>query len=275
MGALGRFVRLFLGKTLAPFASAHAVNANEHKGYAEQLALVETYGVLHGKFPWLLHLFQELYRKTEHEYGGEAIAKVEAGAYALRTLEIDEHADDKQHQVGYGLVQLGRIARHGFVQLHKYKAHVGACVLAHNFGVHKIAQAYETGADGGGYGYVVEHTHKVYLGAAHIQPQGYHEAQCTTMRGKAGIAGKLPAAVGHLVHGQQHFERVAQEVAWLVKQAMAQTGTGQYAYEAVKKEGVELFGGYALALVELVHYNIGQRQTYAPAQRVPAHLDGT
>ena len=95
------------------------------------------------------------------------------------------------------------------------------------------------------------------------------------MRGKAGITGKLPAAVGHLVHGQQHFERVAQKVAWLVKQAMAQAGTGQYAYEAVKKEGVELFLRYALALVEFVHYNIGQRQTYAPAQRVPAHLDGT
>ena len=71
---------------------------------------------------------------------------------------------------------------------------------------------------------------------AHVEPKGNHQSERTTMGGKSLIANKLPRTVGKDAHRDEYLEHslpAAEPNVGFIEQTMAQTGTYQYAKEAI------------------------------------------
>ena len=269
---------MFLCQLAAPFASHHAVKAEEDEGDAEQLAHVEEHIVLE-TYLVLLGVFDE-YAAGEDEEQTEA--EVEARAYLgilacasflrLHGLPVNPPSDEEEKGVAQGLVELPRVAWNSIHTLEdKGPGYIRG--TAYNLGIHEVAHTYGTGTDGCHDAHIVEHAHDIELHVTGIEPEGYHEAQGASVTGKAFVACKLPAPVGQLADGKHHFHGVREEILRFVEKAMAQAGTNEYAQEAVHEHGVELLLADFLLTVQTVHEQIDAQQAYAPAKRVPANGD--
>ena len=248
-------------------AAHHAPHAEEHEGDAEELAHVER----HAYLKVALYLLEELHEEAEGEDVGEAVAKEEACAYLARHALVEVPADETEHGIRDGLVELCRVAGE-HVDLGEDEAEVASRGAAYNLGVHEVAQADAASGDRGGNGDVVEHGPQGYLILAHIEPQGYHQAECTAMACQALIADEAHTRGGE-AYGEPHLDEageVVEVVLGLVEDAVAQTGTEQDAEEAVEEEGLEELGLYLLILVELLHYEIAACQAQHPKQGVEA-----
>ena len=264
---------LFFRQPFAPFTSQHTVETDDDKGQTEQLALVQTDGLLHGQLPRFLHLLEKFHQQAEGEDGAQAVTEEEALPHPMLVFAVEPQADNEKEEVGHGLVELAGMTRQGVAVLHKHKAVIRIGELAHDFGVHQIAHAYHAGGNGGGHGNVVEHAHEVHLVLAHIEPQGDDQADGTAVGGEPGIARELPAAIGQVADGEYHLDRMGQEVGRLIKQAMTQTGADQDAHKAINKQRLKLLGRYLLTLIEFQHHHVGQCQPDAPADSVPPHAE--
>lgn len=260
-------------KPFAPLAPQHAVETDNDEGQAEQLALVQPDGLLHGQFPRLLHFLEKFHQQAEGEDGAQAVTEEEALPHPLFVFAVEPQADNEKEEVGHGLIELAGMARQGVAVLHKHKAVIGTGELAHDFGVHQVAHAYHAGGNGRGHGNVVEHAHEVHLVFPHIEPQGYHQADGATVGSKSGIARELPAAVGQVPDGEHHLDGVRQEVGRLIEQAMTQTRTDQDAHKAIDEQGLKLLGRDLLTLIEFQHHHVGQCQPDTPTDAVPPHAE--
>ena len=108
-----------------------------------------------------------------------------------------------------------------------------------------------------------------------VEPQRQHQAQRSTVRSQAFIARHLevPVVVACELYGQPHLYKTldaGQIVLRLIEDAMAQPGAHEDSYEAVEKQRVEFLVLDFLVFIQPSHHKIGQRQSYQPAQRVPA-----
>ena len=117
---------------------------------------------------------------------------------------------------------------------------------AYNLGVHQVAHADGTGTDGSDDGNVVEHRPQFHVHAADVENEADNEAQGATVTGQTFVARIVPVAQCILLHGQNHFQGMAEKVLGLVEEAMSQTCTDEYAEEAIEDQGVELLLGYTL-----------------------------
>ena len=261
----------FLGSQLLhPFASYHAGNAENHEGDAQQLAHVKG----HAGFEGHLDVLGELDEEAEGEDGREAEAKEEARAHLLLVSLVEPQADEDEEEVGEGLVELTGMARH-LVDLLEDEGpgHIGH--LTDDFAVHQVAQADEAGCGGRGDGDVVEYLPEIHVRLAIVEPERYHESEGATVGGQTLIARELPAH-GGVLDGQEHLDDVVpgtQKIVGLVEEAVTQTCPDDDAKEAVDEEGVEIFVLHMLILIEPLHHEVGQKEPYKPAQRIPAHAE--
>ena len=271
------FGRMLL-KRATPFAAQEAVETDNDEGDAEQLPLVETNRGAHGLLPRLLHLLAILHEEAEGEDGRQAVAEEEACADALAVLPVQPEAHEEEDEVGNGLVQLSRVARKGFVLAEhgipvvgKDESPVRARIFADNLGVHEVAEADAARRDGRGDGDIIDHAQDIQFCAPHVEPEREDDAECAAMGSQARVAHQFPAFVG-LLDGEQHLNRMREEIARLVEQAMAQARADEDADEAVEEERVELLGRNLLLAVEAIDNEIGQRQSQTPHQRIPTYF---
>ena len=189
----------------------------------------------------------------------------------MRPLVVEHVADDEEQKITNSLVELPRMARQ---HVHPFKdegpGHVRR--FADDFRVHQVAQADEHGTSGRGDGHIVQYAHDVHLRLAHVEPQGEHQPDGASVAGQPRIAREMPA-VRRLTEGENHFQRVDEEVARFIEEAMPQARAHEDAHEAVEEQGVEEFVGDALLFVEPPDQHIGGQQGEAPAQRIPAHAE--
>ena len=162
----------------------------------------------------------------------------------------------------------------GFAETFEDKAVVRTGIFADNLRIHQIAEADAAGGDGSGNGYIVDDTYKIHSRTFHIEPKGKDNACRSTMAGKTGIACKVPVTGGIETDGKEHFQRMCKEICGLIKQAMSQTCTHQYADKAIEEQRVELLLRDSLFLIETHDHIIGDGQADAPQQRIPAHRYG-
>lgn len=94
--------------------------------------------------------------------------KKKSRANAVAVAAVEPQADEEEHEIGNGFVELARMARQEIAVAGEDEAVVGASVFANDFRVHEVAEADAAGCDGRGDGDVVEHAEDVYLRAAHI-----------------------------------------------------------------------------------------------------------
>ena len=86
-----------------------------------------------------------------------------------------------------------------------------------------------------------------------------HETQCATMGGKTFISCEFPRAIGNLVDGQQHlYDMVdtAEEIVWLVEEAVTQACTDEYSQETIDEQRVEELVFYFCFFIKFFYYYI-------------------
>lgn len=265
-----RFIlRGLFAQLLAVFTAQPAIEAEHHKGDAQHLSLIQSDGLNHRQLPRLLHFLEELYEETEGEDTRQDPAKEIARAYFRFVAFVEPQTDGEEEQIEQGFVELSWMSRKIFMVLHEDKAQRRISGFAHNLGVHQVAQTDEAGRDGRGYGDIVEHAHQIDFVLSHVEPKGYHETQRTAVTRQTCVARKLPTAIGKVLHGEKHFERVSHEISPLIEEAVAQTRAQQDTHETIDEEGVKLFIGQVLVLIELHNNQIGQSEAYNPHDGVP------
>ena len=146
-----------------PFSTFHARYSEYDEGYAEQLSHVERHSCL----KVYLYVLCELHKEAEGEDKGQAKSEEEACANACLRSLVDGPAHEEEQGVGYGLVELARMARI-LVNLCEDESPGHICHLADNLGVHEVAKAYEAGCDWGCDGYVVKDGPDVHLHVAAV-----------------------------------------------------------------------------------------------------------
>ena len=181
---------------------------------------------------------------------------------------VEPQAGEEEHEIGNGFVELARMTRQEVAVAGEDEAVVGASVFANDFRVHEVAEADAAGCDGRGDGDVVKHAEDVYLRAAHIKPERNHQSERAAVGGQSSIARTLPASAS-IPDGQEHFNGVAEEIARLVEQAVAEARTDEDADEAIEEKRVELALRDALCLIELIDDDIGRYQSDTPEEAVP------
>ena len=87
------------------------------------------------------------------------------------------------------------------IDLLKDKGPGDVCDLADNLAVHEVAKTDETSRRSCGDSDVIENGPNAEFGLADIEPKGNHQAQCATMRGKAGITRQFPTSISHKMDG--------------------------------------------------------------------------
>ena len=125
--------------------------------------------------------------------------------------------------------------------------HIGGAT--DNLAVHKITQADGTGTDGRDNGDVVQHREQLQTRTADKEPQRYHQTQRAAVAGQPLVARVVPSSHSVLLHGQHHLQRMREVVCGFVEQAVAQSGTDDYAEEAVEDQRVELLLGDVLFFI--------------------------
>ena len=85
-----------LAQSPCPFTSKPAIGADDDEGDREQLPLVETYDTEHVKFPWLLHVLEELHEEAETEDACKQPAEEIAGAYFSLVFSIQKDSYGKE-----------------------------------------------------------------------------------------------------------------------------------------------------------------------------------
>lgn len=232
------------------------------------MSLVEPDGVDHLDFPCFLNVFEKLDEEAEGEDGRQAPAEEKSRANAVAVAAVEPQADEEEHEIGNGFVELARMAGQEVAVAGEDEAVVGASVFANDFRVHEVAEADAAGCDGRGDGDVVEHAEDVYLRAAHIKPERNHQSERAAVGGQSSIARTLPAGAS-FSDRQKHFNGVAEEIARLVEQAVAEARTDEDADEAIEEKRVELALRDALCLIELIDDDIGRYQSDTPEEAVP------
>ena len=189
-------------------------------------------------------------------------------------FSIDVEHQDEQQQIGDGLVELCRVARlcahRCWVGIDKVEAPGHGGDIADDFRVHQVAQTDEAGGDACGNGNVVEHLPDGHLIAAHIKPQGEHQAQRAAMRSQALIARHLevPVVVACELYGQQHLNEATHRgeiILGLVEDAVSQSCTHKDADKTVEEQRVELPVLYFLVFIQPAHCEVSQCQSDEPA----------
>ena len=227
---------------------------------------IEEHTVLEG----FLVLLGKLNEDAAGEDKEEAEAEEEASTDLLRVAAVEEPVDAEEDGVADSLVELSRMSgQHIHLFKDKGPRHIG--LPTDDFGVHKIAQSYGAGTDGRDDGNIVQDMQKAQFHVLGVEPKGKHQAKRATVAGQSLVACKFPALTRNLAHGKQHLDGVGEVVARLVEEAMPQSGTYEYAEEAVHEHRFELFLAYFLLPVEPVHEQIHAHQSDGPAQRVPAY----
>lgn len=154
---------LSLSEFLHPLTTNHAANTDDYEWDAEQLTHIEE----HASLECLLNVFGVF----DEEAGGEDICKAEteeeACTHLLWAFLVKIPTDEEQQQIGYCLVELTGMARHGIDTLEDERPrHIG--YLANDFGVHQIAHADEACRDRRGNGNIVEHAPDAHLCLTYI-----------------------------------------------------------------------------------------------------------
>ena len=251
----------------AELSACHAINSDEDERDAQDLPHIDE----HGGLPGFLHFLGVFDEEAGREDACQAEAEVEARAHLLRPLVVEHVADDEEQKIADSLVELPRMARQ---HVHPFEdespGHVGG--FADNLRVHQVAQPDEHGTGGRGDGHVVQYAHDVHLRLSHVKPQGEHQPDGAPVAGQPRVSREMPA-VRRLTEGENHFQRVGEEVARFIEEAMPQARAHQDAHEAVKEQGVEELVGDVLLLVEPPDQHIGGQQGEAPAQRIPAYAE--
>ena len=94
------------------------------------------------------------------------------------------------------------------------------------------------------------------------------------MGGEPAVSGEVPVAVAVELYGQNHLHEVRprrQIYVRLIEQAVPETRSDEYSYEAVEEERLEEFVLYLLLFIEFSYYEIGEKKPHQPAQRIPVH----
>ena len=152
--------------------------------------------------------------------------------------------------------------------------HIGR--FADDFRVHQVAEADAAGGDGRGDGDVVEHVPEVHLRLSAVEPQRYHQAERTAVRGKSSVAREFPRAVGHFVHRHEHFDEVCargQEIVGFVEEAVAESCTDEDADERIDEERIEEFVLDFLVFIQPFHHEIRADDAHEPECAVPPQRD--
>ena len=164
------------------------------------------------------------------------------------------------------------------------------CYVTDDFGVHQVAQTDESGCGRGGNAYHVEHGHELHFIPMAVEKQRQEETGGATVAGQSGIACVDPVpTLGGKLYGNENLYNVLERrkvVGRVVEDAVSQSRSKQYAYEAVKEQWVELavvlryavfvgYGVYALSAVEVLNNEVCQQNAYNPTERIEAYGEST
>ena len=139
------------------FSAEHAIKPDQDEGYGKQLPLIDANQALHVEFPGLLHLFEELYAKTEGENERETETKKETGPDFLAMTAINEPTDEQKHKISDGFVELGGVSGLRLAKTGENEAEIAVRVGTYDLRVHEIAQTDAACGDRSGNGNVVQH----------------------------------------------------------------------------------------------------------------------
>ena len=101
-------------------------------GYDERDAQKLTHVKGHAMLKFHLNLLKELYKKAEGKDCGYAESEIESAAHSLSVIAVNESDDNKNDEIGDGLIKLGRVAWKIFSILNKDESPVCTCRLSHN-----------------------------------------------------------------------------------------------------------------------------------------------
>ena len=114
--------------------SAHAIDTNGDEGEREYLTHIEG----HTAFKVYLDVLGIFDKESECEDEREAKSEEETRTHTLRVLAIERKTHEEEHEIGDGLIQLPRMARH---LIHPFEdkrpRHIG--YFADDFRVHEVA----------------------------------------------------------------------------------------------------------------------------------------
>ena len=281
-----RTVSVVLFRQVARFAHLfacpdHAIDAENNERNAEELAHVEE----HARLEAYLNVFGVLDEEAEGEDERDAEAEIEAFAHGNLPAAIAIPAHKEEQGVGQGLVKLAGMARI-FVYFLKDKGPWNIGHFADNLAVHQVSEPNEAGCDGRGDGDIVQQLPQFHLIFTAIEPQGDHQAERSAVACQTFVAHEMPRTVGQKLEGNEHLEEMCARrkiVIGLVEEAMSESGSYQYAQEAIDKERVEhvfflLFPihhhrphGDVLMVEQPTYHEIGTDKSDEPAYRIPAN----
>ena len=255
-GAPRHIAALFLmfAELAAQFAACQTVYAYYYERYAKKLPHVQEHSLLKG----FLHVFYVFHQETEHKDRRETPAEEETRAHLFFIVMVDDESDKENRDVCKRLVKLSGVSGKVFAVCRENKAprHVGG--LAHDFGVEQVAEPYEARRERSTDSHVVENAHGVHSSAFHVEIQGKEHSYHASVRRQSGISRASPAVNGFL-YGKNHLHGVGKKISRLVEKAMSETCAYDNAEKYVEKQRIELFVGYVLPLVELLHHHISQQ----------------
>ena len=125
-------VSLFCSLPLA--FSAHAINANGDEGQRENLTHIKG----HTAFKVYLDVLGIFDKESECEDEREAKSEEETRSHTLWMLAIEPKTHEEEHEIGDGLVQLPRMARH-LIHPFEDKCPRNIGYFADDFRVHEVA----------------------------------------------------------------------------------------------------------------------------------------
>ena len=245
----------------------HEPEACYDEGDAQELTHVKGHALLKIH----LDLLAELNEKAECEDGGYAESKVKSGAYLVFVLAVDKHDDSKDYQVGNSLVKLCRMACKILAVLDKDETPVGAGGLAHDLGVHEVAQTDAGGGERGGHADHIYALQDLDLVLAAVKPHSYYDADGTAVAGKSAVTNKLYASLRHETYGQEHLDEMlaaGKIIFGFVKDAVTQASAYEYAQEAVEEQRLICLFLDTAVLIEFLDNKVCGHQTYYPHEGV-------
>ena len=241
----------------------HEPDAADDERDAQELTHVKGHALLKIH----LDLLAELNEKAECEYGGYAESKVESGAYLVFVLAVDKHDDGKDDEVGDCLVELGRMACKILTVLDKDESPVGAGGLAHDLGVHKVAQTDAGCGERSCHANHIDALQNLDLVLVAVHDHGNNDADGTAVTGQAAVSHHFYATLRHETYGKQHLDEMlaaGKVIFGFVEYAVTQSGAYEYTQEAVEEQGLECLLFDTAVLIEFPDNKVCGHQTHHP-----------
>ena len=241
----------------------HQPDAADNERDAQQLAHVKGHALrkVH------LDLFAEFDEKAECEDGGYAESKIESGAYLFLVLAVDKHDDSKDYEVGDSLVELCGMTCKILTVLDENESPVSAGGLAHNLGVHKVAQTDAGCGERSCHAYHIDALKYLYLVLAAVHDHGYYYADGAAVACQTAVTGQDYASLRFETYGKQHLDEMlaaGKVIFGFVEYAVTQTGAYEYAQEAVEEQWLECLLLDTAVLIEFPDNKVCCHQTHHP-----------